>query len=346
MLSPILMLAAAQAALFPAQKLAPPTSIEREAQRRALDLIRETYGAYVNNSTISHHFFVRLAPSTLQHELSKFVWNANALKAVRSRFPAGAFVVPDVYHEIYVMRPELDFLDADKKHFDGPKVPGLTTLRSLIYLEGARARFVAETSARNYTTDEGSTIILDFYRELHHVRVNNTAPRVLIKAAIHVFDAKTPMNYLKIAAHRLIFFFIKAVRGAFESSESTLLMLFDNAMRSMNKSVGPWPLVALLVPLVLILIAQLRCPLQTLPYAAHVLAVCFWELTRAQRQILRTLATGVGLGRVAAKAGFGWTAVLSQASWLGICLFMEANSDMARRILFAPIPHGVELDTL
>ncbi len=346
MLSPILMLAAAQAALFPAQKLAAPTSIEREAQRRALDLIRETYGAYVNNSTISHHFFVRLAPAALQHELSKFVWNDNALRAVRAQFPAGAFVVPDVYHEIYVMRPEIDFLDADKKHFDGPKVPGLTTLRSLIYLDGPRARFVAETSARNYTTDEGSTIILDFYRELHHVRVNGTAPRVIIKAAIHVFDAKTPMNYLKIAVHRLIFFGIKAVRGAFESSESTLLMLFDNAMRSMNKRVGPWPLVALLVPLVLNLIAQLRFPLQTSPYAAHVLAVCFWELTRAQRQILRTVATGVALGRVAAKAGFGWTAVLSQASWLGICLFMEANSDMARRILFAPIPHGIELDTL
>ena len=344
MLSPILMLAAAQAALFPAQKLAPPTSIEREAQRRALDLIRETYGAYAN-STISRHLFVRLAPSTLQNELSKFVWNDNALRAIRAQFPAGAFIVPDVYHEIYVMRPEIDFLDADKKHFDGPKVPGLTTLRSLIYLEGARARFVAETSARNYTTDEGSTIILDFYRELHHVKVNDTAPRVLIKAAIHVFDTETPMNYLKIAAHRLIFFGIKAVRGAFESSESTLLMLFDNAMRSMNKRVGPWPLVALLVPLLLILITQLRFPLQTLPYAAHVLAVCVWELTRARRQILRTLATGVALGRVAAK-GYGWTAVLSQAIWLGICLFMEANSDMARRILFAPIPPRVELDTL
>ena len=345
MLSPILMLAAAQAALFPAQKLAVPTSIEREAQRRALDLIHETYGAYVN-STISHHIFVRLAPAALQHELSKFVWNDTTLRAVRSQFPAGAFVVPDVYHEIYVMRPEIDFLDADKKHFDGPKVPGLTTLRSLIYLEGPRARFVAETSSRNYTTDEGSTIVLDFYRELHHVRVNDTAPRVLVKAAIHVFDTETPMNYLKIAAHRLIFFGIKAVRGAFESSESPLLMLFDNAMRSMNKSVGPWPLVALLIPLVLILIAQLRFPLQTLPYVAYVLALCFWELMRAQRQILRTLATGVALGRVAAKAGFGWTAVLSQASWLGICLFMEANSAMARRILFAPIPHGVELDTL
>ena len=186
MLSPILMLAAAQAALFPAQKLAAPTSIEREAQRRALDLIRETYGAYAN-STISRHLFVRLAPSTLQNELSRFVWNDNALRAIRAQFPAGAFIVPDVYHEIYVMRPEIDFLDADKKHFDGPKVPGLTTLRSLIYLEGARARFVAETSARNYTTDEGSTIILDFYRELHHVKVNDTAPRVIIKAAIHIF---------------------------------------------------------------------------------------------------------------------------------------------------------------
>ena len=344
MISRLLGLAAAQAALFPAQKLAPPTSIEREAQRRALDLIRETYGAYAN-STISRHLFVRLAPSTLQNELSKFVWNDNALRAIRAQFPAGAFIVPDVYHEIYVMRPEIDFLDADKKHFDGPKVPGLTTLRSLIYLDGPRARFVAETSARNYTTDEGSTIVLDFYRELHHVKVNDTAPRVLVKAAIHVFDTETSMNYLKIAAHRLIFFGIKAVRGAFESSESTLLMLFDNAMRSMNKRVGPWPLVALLVPLVVILIARLRFPLQTLPYAAHVLAVCVWELTRARRQILRTLATGVALGRVAAK-GYGWTAVLSQAIWLGICLFMEANSDMARRILFAPIPHGVELDTL
>ena len=103
---------------------------------------------------------------------------------------------------------------------------------------------------------------------------------------------------------------------------------------------------ALVVPLVVILIARLRFPLQTWPYAAHVLAVCCWELTRAQRQILRTVATGAALGRVAAKGGFGWTAVLSQAIWLGICLFMEANSDTARRILFAPIPHGIELDTL
>ena len=93
MISRLLGLAAAQAALFPAQKLAPPTSIEREAQRRALDLIRETYGAYATNSTISRHFFVRLAPAALQHELSKFVWNDNALRAVRAQFPAGAFVV-------------------------------------------------------------------------------------------------------------------------------------------------------------------------------------------------------------------------------------------------------------
>ena len=66
MLSPILMLAAAQAALFPAQKLA-PTNIERDAQRRALDLIRDTYD--YANSTISRHHFVRLAPAALQHEL-------------------------------------------------------------------------------------------------------------------------------------------------------------------------------------------------------------------------------------------------------------------------------------
>ena len=137
MLSPILMLAATQAVLFPAQKLAAPTSIEREAQRRALDLIRETYGAYAN-STISRHLFVRLAPSTLQNELSKFVWNDNALRAIRAQFPAGAFIVPDVYHEIYVMRPEIDFLDADKKHFDGPKVCLLYTSPSPRDQRGSR----------------------------------------------------------------------------------------------------------------------------------------------------------------------------------------------------------------
>merc|ERR1711903_316999 len=65
---------------------------------------------------------------------------------------------------------------------------------------------------------------------------------------------------------------------------------------------------------------------------ARVRRICRWARVSSQTQT--------------AKAGFGWTAILSQAIWLGICLFMEANSDMARRILFAPIPHGAELDTL
>lgn len=39
-----------------------------------------------------------------------------------------------------------------------------------------------------------------------------------------------------IIAHRLLFFAIKSVRNAFESSESTNLMIVDNVLRSLKQS--------------------------------------------------------------------------------------------------------------
>jgi hypothetical protein len=67
-------------------------------------------------------------------------------------------VIPDVYHEIYLMRPEFDLVDHDKIHLDGIlKLPGLCTLRVLTYLSGDSATLVALTSQRNYTAHSGTS---------------------------------------------------------------------------------------------------------------------------------------------------------------------------------------------
>ena len=94
------------------------------------------------------------------------------------------------------------------------------------------------------------------------------SPRVIIKAAIHVFGQKPPVvaAVLHVAAHRIIFFGIKSVRIAFESSESRPLMFLDNVMRSLNKIHLSLPLLVIGIPLVAGLVAPFRSPLQLLVY--------------------------------------------------------------------------------
>jgi hypothetical protein len=209
-----------------------------------LTLIQQSYPYAYYNSTISHHYFVRMAPRALQIAISKLVWTADILRSVISCIADNrttalfgtakrSRIVRDVYDEICLMRPEVDFVDEYKSHYDGIlKVPGLLTLRSLTYLQGGQATLVAATSGRNYTTDSGSTIILDFNRELRcaitcqptetnehvdHRTVTPTGsvsmsqhqyiqPRVMIKAAVHVFDCQTHpfVVFFHIVAHRLI----------------------------------------------------------------------------------------------------------------------------------------------
>jgi hypothetical protein len=348
---------------FSATNLESPNTLEIEAQQRALDLIRSAYNSAYSNSTISHHFFVRMAPLALQEAISQFVWNSNVLCAIRSRFPPHAWVVQDVYHEIYLMQPEMDFVDENKAHYDGIlKLPGISTLRSLTYMEGPPATLVAATSMLNYTTDVGSAILLDFNRELHYAvmitkkpttNLTTTPPRVIIKAAIHVFGPRTHFAVVAfhILAHRLVFFGIKSLRNAFESSESKILMVVDNVIRSLNKIHMMVPLLTLGIPLAFVLTAPFRSPFQLLPYAIHIVLVCLWRFSSTQIHLLRSVAICIAMGRAMAlpTGTFLLTplpVLLLHIAWLGICRYMELNAEMARCILLAPMPEPIQLDAL
>ena len=244
-------------------------------QERVLDMIRETYPREYYNSTISHHFFLRMVPIELQKSIQNLIWKDEILRFVRSKLPKHTRIVPDVYHEIYFMRPEIDFIDSNKAHYDGilKMLPPtrLLTLRSLTYLQGNPATFVAMTSMVNYTTDVGSSIIIDFNRELHYAVINKnnttTTPRIIIKAAVHVFGPETnsAVVILQIIAHRIIFFAIKSLRIAYESTEgsSTPLMILDNIMRTLNKIHMLLPILSISIPLVSILmLGPIRYPMQ------------------------------------------------------------------------------------
>ena len=145
---------------------------QEQLRDHVLNQIREIYSYEYYNSTISHHFFLRTAPIELQRSIeSLLIWNDdNNLRNLLRRQLGGSswIIISDVYHEIYLMRPEIDFIDTNKAHYDGIlKRSKLLTLRSLSYLEGTPATFVAVTSQVNYTTHVGSTIIIDFNNELY-----------------------------------------------------------------------------------------------------------------------------------------------------------------------------------
>jgi len=364
------------------------------AQEEALTLIRESYPSAYSNSTISHHFFVRMAPTALQTAISRFVWTTPFLRTVLSCCPDRKVcfgknrvkVVRDVFDEIYLMRPEIDFVDEYKSHYDGIlKLPGVLTLRSLTYLQGGYATFVAVTSGRNYTTGSGSAVVLDFNRELHYAIIHSNSetdndighshsetaicpsscrqelaqPRVMIKAAVHIFDCQFgPVGaYFHIAAHRLIFFAIKSVRNAFEMSESTSLMILDNILRSLNKVHMILPIVAVTVPLSFVLAAPFRRPGQFVPYVVCVILAVRYDRTWRPRQTHLFLAGAAGVAlsptvlsiilkrsRVSLSFWTITTTFLLHIAWLGVVGYLNTNADMIRHILLAPIPDAIEID--
>lgn len=350
-------------ALLPACQINRFGDVGDAARARAMVLIQQTFRHEYFNSPISHHFFVRMAPTALREEISRFVWTDDVLRQIRFHFPSSTMIIPDVYHEIYLMRPEFDFVDENKAHYDGIlNLPGIRTLRSLTYLEGAPATLVASSSRRNFTTDAGSTIVLDFNRELHFAvlpcttdenlttTTTTAAPRVIVKAAIHAFGPNTRKStiWLHILAHRLIFFGIKSVRSGFESSESRVLMALDNTMRSLNKIHMGCPVFLVGIPLVLILMAPFKYPRQLSPYIVYIVWVCVGDVTPSQRVALLSSAACLALAIAAASttSRLGPKLILLHLAWFGISRYMENNAEMVRHILLAPIPPAIALDQL
>ena len=293
----------------------------QDAMEQTVAMLNEFYPKE-SASAISHHAFVHKAPLSIQKRIGQYVWNQQSLAklATHVRLPGSPdannnndnatkkfHIIPDWCNsEIYWMRPEFDFVDEHKIHYDGIlKLPGICTVRSLTYLSSSPsepATLVALTSGRNFTTHVGSSIVLDFNRELHYAQLappptNVTTPttRIMIKAAVHVVPAHQHpvITFVQIAAHRVIFFTIKSVRRAFEASSSSssspqeggqgvsssIIMALDNLMRSLNKIHMALPIGMVVVPLVTILVlAPLRFPAQFVPYIVHIITVVGFDL--------------------------------------------------------------------
>eukprot|EP00536_Pseudo-nitzschia_multiseries_P015178 jgi/Psemu1/41538/gm1.41538_g len=297
--------------------------VEIHASEVALSLIQTAYHRDYYNSSISHHHFVRIAPTAIQNELSKFVWSTSVLKQIRAEFKRGdgedddtannrgMRVIPDVFDEVYLMRPESDLLDEKKVHFDGNlKIPGTCTIRALTYLSGKDATLFALTSERNYTTRNHTSIVLDFDRELHYVSLqrdpeskrslkepSETAnnmhpePRVMIKSALHVVrpGENLLLVYFHIGLHRIMVFAARSFRRAFESkshsdSDSNLpsksefcMMAVDNTIRFLNKIHMILPLLVIGIPLGAICLASLLNPVEFSPYVFHITVRCLYH---------------------------------------------------------------------
>jgi len=362
--------------------------VEIDAADRALSLIQDTYHQGYYNSSISHHYFVRTAAVAVQDSLSEFVWSNTALKKVRTNFAKaandaasndgeGIKLIPDVFDEIYLMRPEFDLLDDKKIHYDGNlKIPGICTIRALTYLSGKDATFFALTSRKNYTTHTHSSIVLDFDREMHYASLTtpnvtlsegkkNIDPRVMVKSAMHVVLPGTHpvMAYLRIVLHRIMVFAARTFRRAFESkshspsnisSKSNISMVaIDNLMRSMNKLHMALPLLIIGFPLGAILLAPIFYPAHFIAYIAFIIARCLFY-TEAIPQIffqyIPVLIACAVLGpsilgqrRMRLKT---FCLILFHIAWVGVCLYLEANASMANKILLAPWQQVINLNDI
>lgn len=199
--------------------------------------------------------------------------------------------------------------------------------------------------------------MLDFNRELHFAvlsssnftgfTTNSIATRVMIKATIHVMTPDMPMTviWLHILAHRLVFFGIKSVRIAFESSESKILLALDNLMRCLNKIHMVFPVTLIGVPLVVVLVAPFQFPLQFFWYLLYIVWVCCVTVSPAKQMMALSVAAAVGFAQAAiTKSILRPKIILLHFAWFGICQYMNNNTAMARHILFAPIPPLMELD--
>ncbi|CAB9511138.1 expressed unknown protein [Seminavis robusta] len=342
---------------------------EIDSMERALSLIEKYYPHESSSSPISHHAFVRMAPLDLQKEISKFVWNR---RIIRQHFPNHK-VYFDSFHEIYWMRPEFDLVDPKKIHYDGViKVMfPFSTVRSLTYLKETTnpATLVALTSQRNFTTHQGTAIVIDFNRELHYADMGvasktseenpsctSREPRIMIKAGIHVLPKKTNplMAFLYIALHRGTFFAIKSVRNTFESSSaatqqqqkqqkpasSLALMALDNTMRALNKIHMALPLVAVGIPMGIFLTASIASFNVVLPYILHIALVWWRNIPPSRSAYLRYVATATSfaiLHHLKKQGEFGFYMCVLQLAWIGACWYLEQSANMAHQILFAPI---------
>ena len=75
--------------------------VEIAASKLALSLIQSAYHQDYCNSSISHHHFVRMAPSEIQEQLSMFVWtdsHSEVLMAMTTPIP----FIPSIATEVFV----------------------------------------------------------------------------------------------------------------------------------------------------------------------------------------------------------------------------------------------------
>jgi hypothetical protein len=270
-----------------------------DSMDRALSMIQNNYPEEYYHSTISHHHFVQTASPSIREVISNFVWTNSIKKQLQKELetsaaavidssssssnnnndmPMNMMMIPDVFDEIYIMREEFDIISSSssssskkpkKVHYDGNlKLPGICTIRSLTYLTGYDATLFAITSQQNYTTNDYSTIILDFNRELHYVstqldnnidldddinqklqqqqqqqQLNDNCihtqrqnPRVMIKSAMHIIVPGTP-NWIiavHITLHRIMVFGARCFRRTFESSSTISYDSNNNESKSNN----------------------------------------------------------------------------------------------------------------
>lgn len=376
---------------------------EMDASNRALALIQKEYTDDYYHSSISHHHFVRTAPRAIQDALSKFVWTDSALKEVLSKFESETSiqVIPDVFDEIYLMRPEFDLVDQKKVHYDGNlKIPGLCTIRALTYLSGKDATFFALTTEANFTTFNHTAVVLDFDRELHYASLNHPTtqlsigmeeiqcpePRVMVKSALHVILPGTHpgMVYFRIVLHRIMVFAARSFRRAFESkshagtnapikSNLVSMMAVDNLMRSLNKIHMALPLILIGLPLGAVFIAPVLYPAHFLPYVAVIIARFLFLMTptaQLANVLFSFLVIAAFSGIFLLRSTSSYTLrlktelkmhvmktsshtypkffplVLLHIAWIGICFYVEANSEMASHILLAPWQQVITLDDI
>ena len=349
---------------------------ETYSLRRALHMIQRNYPYESTKSTISHHAFVRTAPSDLQKEISNFVWTP---RIIQEQFP-NKMIVNDVFHEIYWMRPEFDLVDDKKIHYDGVlKVlfpSTISTIRSLTYMKGNTATFFALTSQQNFTTRPGTAVAIDFNRELHYAQVHSQSdessiqnePRIMIKAAIHVFPPDTSqfVVWLYIASHRVLFFSIKSLRNVFESTnhqsqrqrqqqQTTIteegsfgrvaIMALDNTMRGLNKIHTILPLIMIGIPIGTFAWASFSNLPAVLPFVIHIAIVWWLNIPPSMAFYLRMVALIVSTSTVwilqRTKTTIVSSLILLQLAWICVCWYMEQNAEMANRIAFAAIPSPI-----
>ena len=314
-------------------------------------IIYDTYSSEIHESLISHHAFVRFSPSILQHSTSKLLWPPSMVSHLTSRYP-NHILIPDTFDEIFIMRQEFDYLDKDKKHYDGIlKLPFITTARSLSYICGPPARLFAATSRQHHTTWPSSAIMLDFNRELHYVQAitADATPRIMIKASLHILPANASRwrRYATVYSHRIVFFAIKSLRNSFEAAsgnrfQQAILMLLDNCFRGFNKIHAALPLSLIGVAIGRLLVAPLlHQPLSFVPYIGTLVLLTQRRLPKICSWVSFATAVPCSFARMQ----FSTFNALQHVAWLVMLQWVEQNGKIARRLVFAPIPDPIQLVT-